>query len=130
MSGCGSDDPAAAARARDLGTGLNPATPPVDTARQRADSQFITCLYVYDSEEKLRECLVLRFQWPTADAARRIAIYSAEMQRVTDSLLAVQRQRDSARFAQASREQAARDAERRRETAAREAQRKRGGSSG
>lgn len=62
---------------------------PADTAAQRADSQFQTCLYVYNSEEKLRECLVLTQKWPVEDAARRIAQYQAEISRIADSLRAI-----------------------------------------
>jgi hypothetical protein len=49
-------------------------TPQDLAAAQRADSQFATCLYVYDSEEKLRECLVLRNGWKAQDAERSIAV--------------------------------------------------------
>lgn len=90
----------------------------MDTARQRADSQFNTCLYVYDSEERLRECLVLRFQWPTPEAARRIAIYTAEMRRIADSIAAEVHREDSLRRAELDREQAAREAQQRREAVA------------
>ena len=58
-------------------------------------------------------------------SARRIAIYTAEVRRVADSILAVQRLLDSARYAQVTREQAAQDAQRRHEDAAREEQRRR-----
>lgn len=74
--------------ARDLTRELSPtAAIETDTAAQRADSQFQTCLYVYDSEEKLRECLVLRQGWSTEDAARKIAIYQAQVIKTRDSLL-------------------------------------------
>jgi hypothetical protein len=89
---CGSGEPVGDAKARDLQTALHPTATPVDTARQRADSQFNTCLYVYDNAEKLRECLVLKFEWPAERAARRIATYTAELQRIADSL---RRTRDS-----------------------------------
>ena len=102
LLGCGTDDPAAAARACDLQGQLQPSSRPVDTAQQRADSQFNTCLFVYDSAEKLRECLVLRFQWPTAEAARRIAVYAAEVRRVADSIDAEQRRLEAIRRAEIS----------------------------
>jgi hypothetical protein len=74
--------------ARDLSRALDSRPEVVDTAAQRADSQFQTCLYVYDTEEKLRECLVLKNQWPAQDAARAIAVYKAEIKRTSDSLRA------------------------------------------
>jgi hypothetical protein len=83
--------------ARDLSRAMAPSSAePTDSAAQRADSQFQTCLFVYDTEEKLRECLVVRNRWPAQDAARAIAIYRAKLARTVDSLrLAEQRSRDS-----------------------------------
>lgn len=86
LPGCGSDDPAAAARVRDLPGALNPAPAPVDTAKQRADSQFQKCTYVYSGLEKLRECLVLTHGWTPQEAERAIARYEGQLRRVHDSL--------------------------------------------
>ena len=64
---CKGADRPGADPARDLTLALGPAAPTLrDTAAERADSQFRTCLYVYDTEERLRECLVLRSGWPAA----------------------------------------------------------------
>ncbi len=70
---------------RDLTAALEQHPSKPDTAVQRADSQFQTCLYVYDSAEKLRECLVIHNGWNAEKAERRIAIWRAEVQRVLDS---------------------------------------------
>lgn len=104
LLGCRSDQ-SAKAEERNLSRFLD--DPRKDTAAARADSQFQTCLYVYDSEEKLRECLVLRQKWSTEDAARRIAMYHADVARALDSVRVIkdsiereeQRVRDSIRYA-------------------------------
>lgn len=77
--------------ARDLTRQLSPSStgPAVDTAAQRADSQFQTCLYVYDTWEKLRECLVLKNRWSAQEAAHRIAVYKAQLAKTADSLRAI-----------------------------------------
>jgi hypothetical protein len=86
-SACGSDSSEASQKARDLQLALQPAAPAApDTASQRADSQFQECAYVYDSEEKLRECLVLRQGWSPLNAARRIATYKADLAKAVDSV--------------------------------------------
>jgi hypothetical protein len=95
LSAC-HDNPIPAARVRDLTTALTP--PPVDTAKQRADSQFATCLYVYNSEEKLRECLVLRNGWKAQDAERQIVLWKRERAKYYAALV---RRDDSLRRAKA-----------------------------
>jgi hypothetical protein len=97
--------------ARDLTRELSPTEEETDTAAQRADSQFQTCLYVYDSEEKLRECLVLKQGWTAENAARRIALYQAQVRKTADSLLAELRREQHEETARIA---AARVAERRR----------------
>lgn len=112
LLGCGSGDPVAAAKARDLQTALNPTTPVLDATQQRADSQFDVCLFIYTSAEKLRECLVLKFEWTPDNAARRIAIYTAEVRKIADSILAIEERKDSIRYAELGRQQVKRQAER------------------
>jgi hypothetical protein len=93
LAACRTDRPADS-RARDLSRLLEPV--PRDSAAQRADSQFQTCLYVYNSEEKIRECLVVKNGWTASDAARAIGVYKAQLARMTDSLLRAEgRRRDS-----------------------------------
>jgi hypothetical protein len=87
---CGTEDPAASTHARNLQTALNPTSQTLDTAKQRADSQFQTCTYVYDLEFKLRECLVFTHGWAPADAERAIVTYKADLKRLADSLERVQ----------------------------------------
>lgn len=60
--------------------------PPVDTAAQRRREQFEKCSYVYDMEDQLRECLVLKSDWAPPDAARAIAIYKAQLKKSADSI--------------------------------------------
>jgi hypothetical protein len=86
LIGCGSDDPPAAGLTRDLRTALN--TPPaaVDTAKQRADSQFQKCAYVFEYEAKLRECLVFIQGRAPRDAERAIAVYKGELRRIAESI--------------------------------------------
>ena len=52
----------------------------------RADSQFQTCLYVNDNEEKRRECLVLKSGWAPQEAERRLAAMRASVRRTLDSI--------------------------------------------
>jgi hypothetical protein len=108
---CRDSHPPASTPARDLTSALqSPAAH--DTAAQRADSQFQTCLYVYDSEEWQRECLVLKSGWAPADAERRLAARRAAIQQVADSVnaiaaaerQAVERRQASIRAAEARRD--------------------------
>jgi hypothetical protein len=98
--GCGSDSDHATQRARDLERALSASDTPRDTVAQRADSQFATCLYIYDSEEKLRECLVVRNGWKAEDAERQIVIWKAKVSRLVDSIETERRrEQDSSRGA-------------------------------
>lgn len=67
-------------------------TAAVDTAAARREHEFDKCLYVYDTEERIRECLVMQHRWPPQDAARTIAVYKGRTRRTLDSL---ERVRDS-----------------------------------
>jgi hypothetical protein len=86
LCGCQSPDHSRPDVAPDLSAALQPAVQPRDTAAERADSQFQTCLYVYDSAEKLRECLVIHNHWMAENAERRIAVWRAGVQRKLDSI--------------------------------------------
>jgi hypothetical protein len=49
-------------------------------------AQFDKCAYVYDTESKIRECLVMRNGWSPGAAEVAILTYKAEIRRVNDSI--------------------------------------------
>jgi hypothetical protein len=68
--------------------------------------QLERCVYVYDADEKIRECLVLGQGWEPEVAAKAIAYHEAERGRITDSVIAAVKARMT------ERRQAAADARR------------------
>lgn len=82
LAACRSDR-AAETPARNLSRLL--ATPPSDSTTTPADSALAACTFVYSTEEKLRECLVIGHHSTPEAASRAIAVYAAQQRHAWDS---------------------------------------------
>lgn len=86
-------------------------TLPADGLSPSQREAFERCAYVYDTEEGLRECLVLRERWAPEVAAKAIAYREARIRATVDSFIAATKAEQARRRTEAA---AARKAEERR----------------
>jgi hypothetical protein len=124
LAACGSDsknDSPAGELLRDLTRANVDSSPTAARLSSEQEEQLERCKFVYHDEQGLRECLVLKNGWTTQDAAREIAIYEAEIARISDSIAQVvdstfkakQRTRDSVYAVRREAEESTRKARRR-----------------